>query len=122
MGPIFSWLFGNHALGLGWVLLGAALVGFVLLIAFGKIATAPQIERERARDRETIERQEQAIIRQEKTIARKDELFEKLAAPLERADDLATEAQRMRAANDFIATYLDLFAPKRRGNRIWPHG
>jgi hypothetical protein len=99
MGPIFSWLFGNHALGLGWVLLGAALVGFVLLIAFGKIATAPQIERERARDRETIERQEQAIIRQEKTIARKDELFEKLAAPLELTLHITKELKEAAAAH-----------------------
>jgi hypothetical protein len=36
MGPIFSWLFGNHALGLGWVLFFATWVGFVVLLMFGK--------------------------------------------------------------------------------------
>jgi hypothetical protein len=68
MGPIFSWLFGNHALGLGWVLFFATWVGFVVLLMFGKIQTGPQIERDGARDKETILRLDAANVRKDELI------------------------------------------------------
>jgi hypothetical protein len=68
------------------------------------------------------EQQRDHLIKAIQAERRAKEADQRADKQMERADDLATEAQRMRAANDFIATYLDLFAPKRRGNRIWPHG
>lgn len=41
---------------------------------------------------------------------------------MQRADNIAAESKLISAADEFIETYRQIFAPKRRGNRIWPHG
>lgn len=60
MEAVFEWLFQQQSLG--WVLFFAAVIGVAVMVAFGLLITKPQMDRERARDKETIERQSAALI------------------------------------------------------------
>jgi uncharacterized coiled-coil protein SlyX len=78
---IVEWLLSQHPLG--WVLFFATWIGFFILLMLGKIQTGPQIDRDRARDQETIERQHQTIDRLGVVIEKKDAVIERFGNALD---------------------------------------
>lgn len=63
-----EWLLAQQPLG--WALFFATVIGVATLVVFGKLSTSGQVERERERDKETIERQEAAINTKDEVIAK----------------------------------------------------
>lgn len=97
---IFTWLTHYGILGVavglavGWPIFGA------VLVLAGRLYTAPQVTRDRDRDKETIDRQEATIIRQETAVAKKDEAIETFSKSFEELLELG------RATNHFVQEVL----------------
>jgi uncharacterized coiled-coil protein SlyX len=83
VGPFWQWVFQHPGGVLGWVLFGCTIVGGALMIAFGKLETKARVDRDRARDQETIERQHQTIDRLGVVIEKKDAVIERFGNALD---------------------------------------
>lgn len=93
MDSILGWLLNQQPLG--WVLFFATVIGVATLIVFDKLHTSGQVERERERDKETLERQDAALVRKDDVIA---ELVADKKASLENEELIIKLIKSMQAA------------------------